>query len=35
VASVSFVLLKAVELKSLVSLASLDSKTLAGRQEQF
>jgi hypothetical protein len=35
VASVSFVLLKAVELKSSVSLALLDSKTLAGYQEQF
>jgi hypothetical protein len=35
VALVSFVLLKAVKLKSSVSLASLDSKTLAGRQEQF
>jgi hypothetical protein len=35
VALVSFVLLKAIELKSSVLLASSDSKTLAGRQEQF
>jgi hypothetical protein len=35
VASVSFVLSEAVELESSVSLVSLDSETLAGRQEQF
>jgi hypothetical protein len=35
VALVSFVLSEAIELKSLVLLALLDSKTLAGRQEQF
>jgi hypothetical protein len=35
VALVSPVLSEAVELKSLVSLALLDFKTLAGRQEQF
>jgi hypothetical protein len=35
VASVSSVLLKAVELESSVSLVLLESKTLAGRQEQF
>jgi hypothetical protein len=35
VALVSSVLLKAVKLKSLVLLASSDSKTLAGRQKQF
>jgi hypothetical protein len=35
VALVSFVLLKAVELKSLVSLTLLDSETLASCQEQF
>jgi hypothetical protein len=35
VALVSFVLLKAVKLKSLVSLVLLDFKTLASRQEQF
>jgi hypothetical protein len=35
VALVSSVLLKAVELEFSVSLASLDSETLAGRQEQF
>jgi hypothetical protein len=34
-ALVSFVLLKAVKLKSLVLLALLDSETLAGRQKQF
>jgi hypothetical protein len=35
VALVSSVLLKAIELKSSVSLASSDSETLAGRQKQF
>jgi hypothetical protein len=35
VALVFFVSLKAVELESLVLLALLNSKTLAGRQEQF
>jgi hypothetical protein len=34
-ALVSFVLLEAVKLESLVSLALLDSKTLADHQEQF
>jgi hypothetical protein len=34
-ALVSSVLSEAVELESLVSLASSESKTLAGRQEQF
>jgi hypothetical protein len=34
-ALVSFMLLEAVELESLVLLALLDSETLAGRQEQF
>jgi hypothetical protein len=34
-ALVSSVLSKAVKLESLVSLASSDSETLAGRQEQF
>jgi hypothetical protein len=35
VALVSSVSSEAVELESLVSLASSDSETLAGRQEQF
>jgi hypothetical protein len=35
VALVSSVLSEAIELKSSVSLALLDSETLAGRQEQF
>jgi hypothetical protein len=35
VALVSFVSSEAIELKSSVLLASLDSKTLTGRQEQF
>jgi hypothetical protein len=35
VALVFSVSLKAVELKSLMSLASSDSETLASRQEQF